>query len=113
MEKFKVTITRLFEYEIEVDPTVWTPKEIREWSKVFFPATTCEDIAKHLGNALPDDKEPEGFGYVKLFKQDGSQCKKFDRGIILAEEDERYTKGLKVKILDEDYSETHVEDLPF
>lgn len=65
MKKFKCTVTREYEYEIEFDENVWTEDELKDWSRYFTNVSDLEDLAEEL--ALRKTKYDagefiEGFG---------------------------------------------------
>ena len=48
MKKFKCTVTREYEYEIEFDENVWNEEEIGRWSSVFEEIESLQDLAEIL-----------------------------------------------------------------
>jgi hypothetical protein len=113
MAKFKITVIRTDEYEIECN---WSDEEIKAWSEDFFNAQTQEDIAKQFAVDFMRNEEKyfiEGFGYVKEFNSnnDLKTVWMHDEGgeTRILREDE-YTKGISIRPIsqDEDY-ETEVE----
>lgn len=56
MKKFKVTVTRTVEYEVEVDETKWSAKEQEDWERVFWDLPIYSDPD---GN--PDVEAAAGF----------------------------------------------------
>lgn len=48
MKKFKCTVTKTYDYEIEIDEKVWTEENIKGWASVFEDADTLEDIVAIL-----------------------------------------------------------------
>lgn len=67
MAKFKVTVTCINEYEIDIDEEVWTPEALREWSRYFSTVENTAALADHLGEMLARNgitDEIEGFGYL-------------------------------------------------
>lgn len=119
MAKFKVTVTRVDEYEIEIDENVWDEKALEDWSSVFHPVSDAEDVAKNFAVAWMRNEDKyfiEGYGYVKEFDQSGNL-----KGVPYRDEkgefayplpEDRYAKGISIVALsqDEDY-ETEVEEL--
>jgi hypothetical protein len=105
--KFNVEVTRVDEYEIEIDDSIWTDETIADWSESFFETdidSRQEDFVKHLAESMThqDIKESmEGFGFVKqkyksmekgdLLNQYGSGLKPIGNA--------KYTKGLFVNII--------------
>jgi len=117
--KFKIIVTRVDTYEIEVDENVWTDEELKNWSKVFHPVHSVEDVAKDYAIAFmrnDDNYFIEGYGYVKEYNKDGDL-----KGVPYRDEngefafplpEEKYTKGISIKPIDEDNDyETEVEYL--
>ena len=106
MNKFKVTVTRVDEYEIEVDENVWNEQALEQWSKVFWDCVDTEQVAKDLAVAYmrTDSRFIEGYGWVKELRKDGTE-----KGLLLPEGKE-YAAGLTIKPLsfDEDY-QTEIE----
>lgn len=118
MSKFKVTVTRVDEYEIEIDEKVWDEKALKDWSATFNDVNSVQDIAKDFAVAYMRTESyfTEGYGYVKEFYKDGTV-----RGIPYKGEngefkyplpDEKYAKGISITPLvqDEDY-ETEIKKL--
>jgi len=65
MKKFKCTVERTYDYEIEFDETVWTPDELKNWSTVFATVDSLENLAEILAGYKPDYESGEfieGFG---------------------------------------------------
>lgn len=99
MDKFKIVVTRNDEYEISIDPSVWSQDELKSWSNVFHDVETREELARSLGQTMArlgsDYGFFEGFGYVKQLRADGSERKQsVDSG--------KFSKGLLVKVISED-----------
>lgn len=114
MKKYNIEVVRTDEFLVEIDETEWTFEEIKKWASVFWPAETPEDIAKHLAQSVSrlgtSEGFYEGFGYVKMYRPDGSIRKQFDSDLEEVKE-ENYTVGLAIWIisLDEDY-ETEITE---
>lgn len=108
MKKFNVTVTRVDEYEIEVDENIWNEKELKEWEKSFFPVNDQKDLAKILAGSVmklgSDHGFIEGFGYVRMKRKSGDLMSHFRSGKKGIEQvpDDEYDKGLSVRIIDED-----------
>jgi hypothetical protein len=65
LKKFKCTVTREYEYEIEFDESVWNEKELKEWSSFFQDVDDLEDLAEILAERKTRYNEGEfieGFG---------------------------------------------------
>jgi hypothetical protein len=104
MKKFKATVTRTDEYHIEIDENVWDKEQLKEWGSAFSNVDSVQDLSEYLVLSIIREGHEsfiEGFGYVKTFRKDGSQHKKFGIGFKEISEDD-YTKGIKVTILSED-----------
>ncbi|MFW0737603.1 hypothetical protein [Flavobacterium sp. T12S277] len=99
LRKYKVEVTRIDEYEIEIDDAIYTNEVIEQWSESFFETDEdCrqEDFAKHLAKGLTRGgiKDGlEGFGFVK------QKFHKMPVGELLTQ----YSSGLK-KVTEEEYS---------
>lgn len=48
MKKYKCTVTKEYEYEIEFDENVWNEEELKEWSKSFFDVDGLQELAEEL-----------------------------------------------------------------
>ncbi|MRX40600.1 hypothetical protein GJU43_15035 [Flavobacterium sp. LC2016-23] len=110
IKKYTVEVTRVDEYQIEIDDAIYTDDVIEQWSESFYETeedTRQEDFVKHLAKAMTSGgiKEGlEGFGYVKqkhdnmeagnLLTQYTSQSKKVT--------EEEYSPGLFVNIINHD-----------
>lgn len=68
MKKFKVKVIRTDEYDITIDPNIWSEKELKNWSSVFYPTEDLSELAKHLACAMMIEGSGEfleGFGHIK------------------------------------------------
>lgn len=106
-KKYTVEVTRVDEYEIEIDDSIWTDEKIADWSDSFFETdedSRQEDFVKHLAESMThqDIKEGlEGFGYVKQkyhSMEEGELLNQYGIGLKPIE-NEKYTKGLFVNII--------------
>lgn len=110
MAKFKVTVVRTDEYEIDIDESVWTKEEIKEWGKIFWGGTSLRDVASALGEAWMKQGAgffKEGFGYVRELDSKGSPKKipvKNEKGEFDFLPDEKFAKGLTLRPINEDES---------
>jgi hypothetical protein len=117
--KFKATVTRVDEYEIEVDENVWDKEALKDWSSVFSPVDSVEDVAKDFAVAFMRNDNSyfiEGYGYVKELNKEGAL-----KGVPYRDEkgnfcyplpEEKYTKGISIKPLSHDYDyETELEKI--
>ena len=55
MSKFKVDVTRTYEYEIEIDENVWNEQALKDWSELFSKVENSEDVAKYFAEELALD----------------------------------------------------------
>ena len=65
MKKFKCEVTQNYDYEIEIDETIWTEEAIKEWSKSFYDAYDLRDIVEIIAKMKTgheDGEFIEGFG---------------------------------------------------
>lgn len=63
--KFKVTVTKTTEFEVEFDEEAWSKKNIDEWKKVFYDVDDLEDVATKFGPMYANEGPGvfiEGFG---------------------------------------------------
>lgn len=114
--KFRVTVTRVDEYEVEVDEAVWTEEAIKEWESVFYPLHDTEGVAKDLAIQYmrTDNWFIEGYGYVPVLMSDGTRKTIFagsEDGAKAIPED-KYAKGVSIKPIceDRDY-ETEIKEI--
>jgi len=107
IQKYTVEVTRVDEYEIEIDDSIWTDEVIKEWSESFFEIDENnhqESFVKNLSESLTHQgiqTDIEGFGFVKqrLHKmKPGDLLSQYSEGLTKVTEDE-YTKGLLVNII--------------
>ena len=69
MKKFKCEVTKSYNYEIEIDESVWTGEELKNWSKVFQDVDDLQDIAEILAKMKTNYESGEfieGFGIPKI-----------------------------------------------
>jgi hypothetical protein len=73
MAKFKCTVYREDQYEIEIDDNLINEDYLEAFREVFWDAYDLEDLAEHLAQfqarIAPADGFFEGFGYVKINNQ--------------------------------------------
>jgi hypothetical protein len=104
MARFNITLTRIDEYDVHVDETIWTPEAITKWASSFYPTSNAEELAKHLTQAVMNDGSAsgfmEGFGYVKTFRADGSVKPQHGQDFKKLEEAD-YTEGLSIRVISE------------
>ena len=65
MKKFKCTVTKTYEYEIEVDEKIWNKNALKNWSSVFEDVEDQQELVEVLAQRM-DGYCPgqfiEGFG---------------------------------------------------
>ena len=116
--RYNVEVTRVDEYEIAIDDSVWTEEKIQEWSSHFYKAKGKKDFIGHLAKSISHEDNTgegmEGFGYVKQrhsISEEGDLINQYtEKRVKVTEED--YTEGLSVIIINhkEDY-ETEIMKL--
>lgn len=65
MKKFEVTVTKTWDFEVEIDEKVWSDENIAEWRKVFFDIDSLEEAVEILATMFAEQGEGrllEGFG---------------------------------------------------
>jgi len=113
IKKYTVEVTRVDEYEIEIDDSLYTDEFIEQWSLSFYETdedSRQEDFVKHLASGLTSGgikSGLEGFGYVKqkyASQADNEILTQYSSGFKKVTEEE-YSPGLFVKInqYDDDY----------
>lgn len=108
MAKFNVTVVRTDEYEIDIDESVWTKEEIKDWGNIFWGGSSLRDVASSLGEAWMKQGAgyfKEGFGYVRELDSNGlpkSIPYKDENGNYGELPEEKYSKGLTIKPISED-----------
>ena len=63
--KFKVTVIKTSEFEVEFDTEAWSQANIDEWKKAFYDAEDLEDVARIFGGMYAEEEDGvflEGFG---------------------------------------------------
>ena len=123
MKKFKVTVTRTVDYEVEVDETLWSAETREKWQKTFwglYPTSyesenPDEEAAAEFAVALAEqsvrlgcNKFIEGFGMCAQDKEyaDAWNGMKLKRG----EDTNLCTNGLYIREGD-DYTESEIEEM--
>lgn len=69
MRKFRCSVTKTYEYEIEIDENIWTEENIKGWASVFEYAETLEDIVEILAERKTRygfGEHIEGFGFPSI-----------------------------------------------
>lgn len=99
MKKFKCTVTRVDEYEIEIDENVINEEWMKGFRSYMYPSfTEIEDHAEHLAQLRARQGEGfyEGYGYVSV---NGNR----PFAVAVLEENEKsYEPAINIKIIDED-----------
>lgn len=87
MRKFKVTVTRTVDYEVEVDENVYTDEARKEWESTFWPLDH-EDNAEAFACALAEQSVRlgvnefiEGFSRVMQNKDQAERYKQHNGDI--------------------------------
>lgn len=117
MRKFKVIVTRTDEYNIEIDESIWTPEEIKDWGKTFWGGETLKDVVAPLAIAWMNQGASnfkEGFGYVKQVDSVGTEesfLYRSEDGEVGIIPEEKYCLGIKVEVVSEDDYETQIKEL--
>ena len=115
MKKFKVVVTRVSEYEVEVDETIWNAQEQKNWEKAFYRLPFYSDdnedpdteAAGGFAEALAKESCNqglysfiEGFGYCVSSKEDADM---YDAYASEHKVGYRCTRGLYINETDTDY----------
>ncbi len=109
MEKFRIEVVREDEYEVEIDETIWTPENLKEWSSVFWDVENTEEFAESVARAIIrqgiDQGFYEGFGNLSIYYKSGHRKTVYGPGYKAIPEAE-YAEGIKVflKYYDDDYN---------
>lgn len=117
MKKLKVEITREDEYEIEIEETIWGEDELADWSNHFHPIESVEELADTLATEITRngyDGFIEGFGYLTIFRQNGSRVNHFvhREGKLQTLPEQEYCKGIKVTLKSyDDYYSANIEEI--
>lgn len=96
MKKFKVTVTREDEYEIEFDEEVYNDEFIKDFKEVFYNFDSLKEHAKHIAQHMARFQQRfiEGYG-IPLING--------EKPLILDERDEEnVAHGLNINIISED-----------
>lgn len=108
IKKFKCTVTRVDEYEIEFDTEKYTEKKMEEFRESFYNFDSYEEHAEHLAQIQArfsgDNFDPfiEGYGNVKRNFYAGEVCPK----------DKEFVEGITIVVDSEDKEcEVEVEEI--
>lgn len=105
-KKLKVQANREDEYIIEFDESLIDEKHLAQYGQYFHEVGSIEEYAEELAYAIIRNgtgRFMEGFGYIKMYNQNGVHIKCYDGIMPIAEE--QYVKGIKVTVIahDEEY----------
>lgn len=102
MKKFEVEVSRIDEYIIEIDETIWTEERLKVFAEVFYSFDDLEELAKHISFSLMrfgTESFHEGFGFFETYREGRNvPIKQFYNGEMVSE----FCKGIKVTIVTED-----------
>ena len=111
MDNYNVSVCRIDNYNLKIDPEIWDKKTLKNWSSVFNSVSNLEDLAEQLslrifrhgfGNFI------EGFGYVQTFNDSGIEVSQFKslNGELKKVSLEDYCKGISITLIefDNDYT---------
>lgn len=65
MKKFKVEVTKTWNFEVEIDEDVWSKENIEDWKKTFYDVVGLEEIIEIFSTMFAEQGEGsflEGFG---------------------------------------------------
>lgn len=97
MKKFQVQVTRIDEYEIEIDENIINDEWIKNFESYMWDVDEDwphEDLAKHIGQMrarFGSHQFIEGFGYIPA-----------EHEYVLDKEKESLAEGFKMKVISED-----------
>ncbi|MDO4801225.1 MAG: hypothetical protein Q4A15_03585 [Prevotellaceae bacterium] len=97
MKKFKVQVTRIDEYEIEIDETIINDEWIKHFESYMWPVDEDEphrELAEHIAQMrarFGSRQFMEGFGLMNV-----------ESDYFSEEEKKELAPGFKVKVIDED-----------
>lgn len=118
MKKFKCTVTRTDEYEIEIDETIYNKEWMEKFSSYMYDFNSLSQHVEHLAQYQArlgsGASFIEGYGYVNRNGKLPYSPEDFDEnGEWLPEEQRRQTApGLNINIISEDEDcEVDVEEL--
>lgn len=105
MKKFKCTVTREYEYEIEFDENVWTKEELKGWSSVFQDVNNLEDLAEILAELYTKYNSGEfieGFGIPMINGK---------KPYVFGDPNPDIEESVNINIIDESYVSVDVEEI--
>lgn len=103
MKKYKVKVEQIKEYEIEIDETKFTEKDIEGFESVMWKLDAVEgdkyaSIAHEIASIRAEDLSYEGFGYPLIRGKN-----RFNDGYE--------NKAINFSKIDEDYIDIEVEEI--
>ena len=121
MKKFKVTVTRTVDYEVEIDETLWSAEEREKWQQAFWDLNPTDYESENA-----DDEAAAEFA-VALAEQSARQgCNEFIEGFGMCAQNKEYaeswnkmehtsgaylcTNGLYIREVD-DFTESEIEEI--
>jgi len=108
MKKFKCTVTKTYEYEIEIDEKIWTEETIKDWASAFYRADNLREVTEHLAmmkTRYDDGDFIEGFGVPMI---NGKEPFMFN-----SENKTSISKDININIIEDgdDYPEIESEEM--
>ncbi len=106
MKKFRVTVTREDEYEIEFDEEIYNKKFIEDFKEVFYDFDSLEEHAEHIAQhrARFGQKFIEGYGipFVNgkkplIYRDIEEKQVAYGLNINIISEDDLYDMGIEVE----------------
>lgn len=98
MKKFKCKVTRVEEYEIEIDETKINEKWLKEFRSYMYNFHNYKEHSEHLASLRARQGEGfyEGYGYISVNRSK-------PLAVMLSEENESsYEPGININIISED-----------
>ncbi|MDR6195939.1 hypothetical protein [Siphonobacter sp. SORGH_AS_0500] len=117
MKRYKVEVTRVDEYVIEIDETIINQEWISEFEKFFWDVNDLKDLASHLAIVQATEGKNsgmiEGFGHITRDGELPFSCEDYDsNGVLLPEEERRKAEpGFNIKIRYEEEIDTYITEL--
>ena len=65
MKKFQVEVTKTWDFEVEIDETIWNEENIADWKKTFYDVSSLQEVIKIFATMFAEQGEGsflEGFG---------------------------------------------------
>ena len=85
MKKFKVTVTRTTEYEVEVDETLWSAEEREKWQRTFWDLNPTSYEGEN-----PDEEAAAEFAAALAEQSARLGCNQFIEGFGMCAQDKEY-----------------------